>query len=55
MTEQILGALKNGVAAVEIVPGSGGIFEVARDGQTIFSKRQAGRFPEWDEIRAALS
>jgi len=42
------------VAAVEIVPGRGGVFEVSKDGETVFSKRQAGRFPEWEEIRDAL-
>lgn len=40
---------------MEIVPGRGGVFEVAKDGATIFSKKDAGRFPEWDEIRRALS
>jgi selenoprotein W-related protein len=54
LTEQILGALKNRVSSLEIVPSSGGVFEVSKDGQTIFSKRQTGRFPEWEELRAAL-
>jgi len=40
---------------VEIVPGTGGVFEVSRDGKTVFSKKATGRFPEWDEIRTALS
>jgi selenoprotein W-related protein len=50
----ILSSLKTRVSALELVPGGGGVFEVARDGQVVFSKRTAGRFPEWDEIRAAL-
>ena len=42
------------VKSLELVPGSGGIFEVSRDGETLFSKRETGRFPEWDEIKRAL-
>ena len=30
--------------------GSGGVYEVTVDGELIFSKRQAGRFPQDDEI-----
>ena len=30
--------------------GSGGVFEVVLDGETLFSKREAGRFPETDEV-----
>jgi len=34
----------------QLVKGSGGQFEVTIDGRTIFSKKQAGRFPETREI-----
>ena len=40
--------------AVELTPGGGGVFEVAVDGQTIFSKKQSVRFPKGDEIVKAL-
>jgi len=33
-----------------LIKGSGGQFEVALDGQVIFSKKQQGRFPETEEI-----
>jgi selenoprotein W-related protein len=46
--------LKTEVASLELVPGYGGIFEVTRDGEKIFSKKEKGRFPEWEEIRALL-
>lgn len=55
MTEKILEAYKTQVSSLEIVPSSGGVFEVRVDGQLVFSKRESGRFPEWDEIRGALS
>jgi len=41
-------------AHLELIEGRGGVFEVAKDGKTIFSKKQAGRFPAVDEILRAL-
>jgi len=38
----------------ELIPGSGGIFEVKVDGRLIFSKSAAGRFPETAEILDAI-
>lgn len=35
---------------VELIAGSGGIFEVVADSRLIFSKRQQGRFPGEGEI-----
>jgi selT/selW/selH-like putative selenoprotein len=43
----------NGIQA-EDIPGSKGQFDVLRDGELIFSKHESGRFPEHDEILAAL-
>jgi len=39
---------------VEIVKGSGGIFDVVANGATIFSKHEVGRFPEPGEIEGLL-
>jgi len=39
-------------AEVELVPGSGGVFEITVDGQLRFSKKQTGRFPTDEEIIA---
>jgi selT/selW/selH-like putative selenoprotein len=36
------------------VRGSGGEFEVSVDGRLIFSKKQAGRFPDTAEVLAQL-
>ncbi len=55
LAEQILSLLKTQVKSLEIIPSSGGVFEVSVDGDLIFSKKESGRFPEWEEIRGALS
>ena len=38
----------------ELIRGGGGIFDVTVDGVRIFSKGEAGRFPESEEILSAL-
>jgi selT/selW/selH-like putative selenoprotein len=43
----------NGIQAKDI-PGSSGQFDVVRDGELVYSKHETGRFPEHDEILAAL-
>ena len=43
----------NGISAQDI-PGGKGQFDVVRDGELVFSKHETGRFPEHDEILAAL-
>jgi selT/selW/selH-like putative selenoprotein len=37
-------------ATINLVAGSGGIYDIEVDGRHIFSKQQRGRFPELDEI-----
>ena len=34
----------------KLIPGSGGIFDVKLNGETVFSKHQVGRFPKDGEI-----
>ena len=34
----------------ELIRSGGGVFEVKKDGQLIFSKRALGRFPTTEEI-----
>jgi selT/selW/selH-like putative selenoprotein len=43
----------NGISATDI-PGGKGQFDVLRDGELVFSKHETGRFPEHEEILAAL-
>ncbi len=41
-------------AEVELVAGKVGQFDVEADGQLVFSKQKVGRFPEQEEVLAAL-
>ncbi len=42
-------------AEIELVAGSGGVFEVSLDGKKIFSKRKLNRFPEEREVAGLIS
>jgi len=42
------------VEDVDIVPSSGGAFEISIDGKLIYSKLKTGRFPEENEVTAAI-
>lgn len=36
---------------VALIPGEGGIFDISLDGDLLFSRKVAGRFPESKEIK----
>jgi selT/selW/selH-like putative selenoprotein len=42
-------------AKVELVKGSGGVFEITVDGRLAFSKKQTGRFPTDQELDALVA
>jgi len=44
--------MATGSAEVTLIEGSGGAFEIVRDGEIVFSKK---RFPEEHELDALLS
>lgn len=54
MAEKILGKYKNEVTALTLIPSSGGVFEVTSNDQLIFSKKQEGRFPEFNELDSKI-
>ena len=37
-----------------LLEGTGGVYDVVCDGALVFSKHASGRFPEEDEVLAAL-
>jgi selT/selW/selH-like putative selenoprotein len=41
-------------AEVELRPGKVGQFDVVAEGKLVFSKAEAGRFPDPDEVLRAL-
>lgn len=39
---------------VTLIEGSGGVFEIIRDGTLVFSKKKLGRFPTDEEVDQLL-
>lgn len=39
---------------VELIAGSGGVFDVVVDSQRVFCKKEVGRFPGYAEIPMAI-
>lgn len=54
MAQELLTTFESDIARLTLVPGTGGIFEVRLDSQVIFSRKQAGRFPESKELKQAI-
>lgn len=46
----MLEEFEHDVSEVVIVPSSGGVFEVTLGGEKVFSKKESGRHPEYEEI-----
>jgi predicted Rdx family selenoprotein len=40
---------------IELIKGGGGIFDIRIDSDLAFSKKQEGRYPSDDEVRALLA
>jgi selenoprotein W-related protein len=54
LADTILGEFQDDLSAIELVPGSKGVFEVSFDDDLIFSKKEQRRFPEDEEILTPL-
>ncbi len=55
MTRHVLERYKTDISRFTLVPSGRGRFEIAADGETVFSKLKEGRFPENDEIESRLA
>jgi selenoprotein W-related protein len=51
LSQELLTTFEKELGEVALMPGTGGIFEVRLEGETIFSRRQQRRFPESKELK----
>lgn len=54
LAQELLFTLGEQLAEVALVPGQDGIFTVVLDGELLFDRNSAGRFPEPKEIKQAI-
>jgi selenoprotein W-related protein len=52
LTNELLSRWAPIMRAVELQSGSHGVFEISLDGEVVFSKKVAGRFPRPGEVAA---
>jgi selenoprotein W-related protein len=54
LAQELLTTFEADLGAVSLLPGTGGVFEVRLSGVVIFSRKQAGRFPESKELKQLI-
>jgi selT/selW/selH-like putative selenoprotein len=50
LVARLLEEHEDDVAAIEVVPGDNGIFDVHVDGALVFTKSMLGRYPDPDDV-----
>ena len=50
MASDLLEKYGNAISELKLIPSNGGVYEVQKNGELIFSKKEQGRFPELEEI-----
>jgi selenoprotein W-related protein len=51
MAQELLTTFEQQLGEVALRPGSGGVFEVRVDGDTVWSRKDEGRFPDIKELK----
>lgn len=54
LAQELLMTFDGDLSAVSLKPGTGGVFEVRLNGQVMFSRKSAERFPEAKEIKQLI-
>ena len=54
MAQELLTTFEQELHCVSLQPSTGGIFEVRLNGAVIFSRKEAGRFPESKELKQLI-
>jgi selenoprotein W-related protein len=54
LAQELLTTFQDELGEVALVPGKGGVFEVRLDGETLWSRKGEGRFPETKEVKQRL-
>ncbi len=54
MAQELLTTFQEEVGEVALQPGTGGVFEVRVEGDTVWSRAGQGRFPEIKELKQVV-
>ena len=50
MAADLLDKFGTSISQMTLIPSSGGVYEVMKNDQMLFSKKELNRFPELDEL-----
>ena len=51
MAQELLTTFDEEISELTLKPGTGGVFEVRANGETVWSRKAEGRFPEITELK----
>lgn len=51
MAQELLTTFEKELGEVALIPGEGGVLEILLDGESLFSRKEEGRFPEAKELK----
>lgn len=54
VAQELLTTFEQDLIGVNLLPGTGGIFEVRLNGAVLFNRKLAGRFPESKELKQLI-
>lgn len=54
LAQELLTTFEQELGEVALIPGTGGIFEIRVNSETLYSRKQQARFPEAKEIKQLL-
>ena len=54
LAQELLTTFEQDLTGVNLMPGTGGIFEVRLNGALIFNRKAEGRFPESKELKQLI-
>ena len=54
LAQEVLTTFELEMGEVALVPGTGGVLDIRLNGELIFSRKEAGRFPEAKEVKQLI-
>lgn len=54
LAQELLTTFETDLSGVTLMPGTGGVFEVRLNGEVLFSRKEANRFPESKELKQLI-
>ena len=54
LAQELLTTFETELNGLTLIPGTGGVFEVRLNGEVLFSRKEASRFPESKELKQLI-